>query len=48
MKDAATGAIRMPADYSQLGDLLILSTALGFVLPLLAILFVKSTRFRSA
>jgi hypothetical protein len=48
VKDAATGAIKVPADYSQLGDLLILSTALGFVLPLLAILFVKSTRFRSA
>jgi hypothetical protein len=48
VKDAATGAIKVPADYSQLGDLLILSTALGFALPLLAILFVKSTRFRSA
>jgi hypothetical protein len=48
VKDAATGAIKVPADYSQLGDLLIVSTALGFVLPLLAILFVKSTRFRSA
>jgi hypothetical protein len=48
VKDAATGAIKTPADYSQLGDLLILSTVLGFALPLLAILFVKSTRFRSA
>jgi hypothetical protein len=48
VKDAATGAIQVPTDYSQLGDLLILSTALGFVLPLLAIAFVKSTRFRSA
>ena len=48
VKDVATGAIKVPADYSQLGDLLILSTTLGFALPLLAILFVKSTRFRSA
>jgi hypothetical protein len=48
VKDAATGAIKVPADYSQLGDLLILSTVLGFVLPLAAIVFVKSTRFRSA
>jgi hypothetical protein len=48
VKDAATGAIKVPADYSQLGDLLILSTVLGFALPLVAILFVKSTRFRSA
>jgi hypothetical protein len=48
VRDAASGAIKTPADYSQLGDLLILSTALGFALPLLAILFVRSTRFRSA
>jgi hypothetical protein len=48
VKDAATGAIKVAADYSQLGDLLILSTVLGFVLPLAAILFVKSTRLRSA
>ena len=48
VKDRATGAIKVPADYGQLGDLLILTTALGFVLPFLAILFVKTTRFRSA
>jgi len=48
VKDHATGAIRIPADYSQLGDLLIASTALGFFVPLVAIAFVKLTRFRSA
>jgi hypothetical protein len=48
VKDAATGAIKVPADYSQLGELLLTTTALGFALPLLAILFVRSTRFRSA
>jgi len=48
VKDAATGAVKVAADYSQLGDLLITSTVLGLALPLLAILFVKSTRFRSA
>ena len=48
MKDAATGAVKVAADYSQLGDLLIVTTVLGFVLPFLAILFVKTTRFRSA
>jgi BT1 family protein len=48
VKDAATGAVKVVADYSQLGDLLITTTVLGFVLPLLAILFVKTTRFRSA
>ena len=44
----ATGAIKAPADYSELGTLLVLTTVLGLVLPMLAILFVKSTRFRSA
>ena len=44
----ATGALTAPADYSELGMLLVVTTVLGCVLPLLAILFVKSTRFRSA
>jgi hypothetical protein len=48
VKDAATGAVKVAADYSQLGDLLITSTVLGLAVPFLAILFVKSTRFRSA
>jgi hypothetical protein len=48
VKDAATGAIRTPADYSQLGDLLVASLVLGLALPLAAIVFAKSTRFRSA
>jgi len=48
VKDTATGAVKIGADYSQLGDLLITTTVLGFVVPLLAILFVKTTRFRSA
>jgi hypothetical protein len=48
VKDPASGAIKLPADYSQLGDLLILSTVLGLLLPFVAILFVKTTRFRSA
>jgi BT1 family len=48
VKDRTTGTITIPADYSQLGDLLILATLIGFVLPLLAIVFVKTTRFKSA
>jgi hypothetical protein len=48
VKDPATGAVKVTADYSQLGDLLIASTVLGFIVPLLAIAFVKMTRFRSA
>ena len=48
VKDPATGAVKVAADYGHLGDLLIASTLLGFVVPLLAIAFVKTTRFRSA
>jgi BT1 family len=44
----ATGAVKAPADYNELGTLLVVTTVLGFVLPMLAILFVKSSRFRSA
>jgi hypothetical protein len=46
--DVATGAVTVPADYSQLGHLLAISIGLGLVLPMLAIVFVKTTRFRSA
>jgi hypothetical protein len=48
IKDQATGAIKVAQDYSQLGDLLLISIAIGFLLPMLAIVFVKTTRFRSA
>jgi hypothetical protein len=48
VKDAGTGQVTMPADYSELGLLLILVTVIGLVLPLAAILLVKRTRFRNA
>lgn len=48
VKDHATGAIQVPADYSQLGILLITVTLIGFVLPLLAIVLVKKSPLRSA
>jgi len=48
VKNQATGAIEVPADYGQLGSLLIASTVLGLVVPLLAIALVKVTRLRSA
>jgi hypothetical protein len=44
----ASGVITTPADYSQLGTLLVLTTVVAFVVPMLAVLFVKATRFRSA
>jgi hypothetical protein len=43
-----SGALTTPADYSQLGTLLILTTVMAFVVPMLAVVFVKTTRFRSA
>ncbi|MER0202470.1 MAG: hypothetical protein DU480_01100 [Nitrosomonas sp.] len=48
VKDMATGQITIPADYSELGHLLITVTIIGFVLPLVTILIVKHSRFRNA
>ena len=46
--DHNTGAIVTPADYSQLGKLLITVSMAGLILPLIAIVLVKLTRLRSA
>ncbi len=50
VRDAATGAVTTPADYSQLGELFILVTLLGLVLPLAAIYWVRrdAVRYRAA
>jgi hypothetical protein len=48
VRDPATKAIKTAADYSHLGDLLITVIAIGFLVPMLAIVFVKFTRFRAA
>ncbi|SNX60143.1 BT1 family protein [Nitrosomonas ureae] len=48
VKDAVSGQVTIPADYSELGHLLITVTVIGFVLPLLTILVVKHSRFRNA
>jgi hypothetical protein len=48
VRDQASGAIQIPADYSQLGSLLIVQLILGLALPFAAIVFAKVTRFRSA
>jgi hypothetical protein len=48
VKDAATGAVSVAADYSALGPLLITTTTLAFVLPMAAILLVRLARLRSA
>jgi hypothetical protein len=48
IRDPATGSILTPADYSQLGSLLIWQLVLGLALPFAAIMFAKVTRFKSA
>lgn len=48
VRDPATAVVKTAADYSQLGDLFIVAIVLNFALPMLAILFVRTTRFRSA
>jgi hypothetical protein len=48
VKDEATGAIKVPEDYSQLGDLMLTQMAIGLLVPIAAIIFSRVTRFRSA
>jgi len=48
VKDAATGAITTPADYSQLGELLVVQLLIALALPLTAVWIARHTRFRSA
>lgn len=47
VRDQATGAIQTPADYGQLGELLIVQLLLGLTIPFSAILFAKITKFKS-
>jgi len=48
VRDAASGAVTVPADYSELGLLLIVVTVLGLVVPLAAVLLVRRTHLESA
>ncbi len=48
VRDPLSGASQAPADYSELGMLLIAQTLLGLALPFVAILFARLTKFRSA
>jgi hypothetical protein len=48
VRDQASGVVQTPADYSQLGSLLIAQLILGLALPFAAIVFAKVTRFKSA
>jgi hypothetical protein len=46
--DQVTGAVMVPADYTELGFLLIAATVITFALPMAAILLVRATPLRSA
>jgi len=48
IKDAATGTVTTPADYSHLGELLIVQLAIGLALPFAAILISRVSPWRSA
>ena len=48
VRDQTTSTVQIPADYSQVGVLLIAQLVLGLALPFGAILFAKLTRFKSA
>jgi hypothetical protein len=48
VRDPVTGAVQVPADYSQLGDLLLTQLLIGLALPFAAIVFARLARFRSA
>jgi hypothetical protein len=48
VRDRASETLEMAADYSQLGDLLLIQLIIALALPLAAILFARLSRFRSA
>ena len=48
VRDPVSGAVQIPADYSQLGHLLVVQLILGLAFPFAAIMFAKITRFKSA
>jgi len=48
VRDPLSGAPQVPADYGELGTLLIASMLIGLALPFAAILFARLTKFRSA
>ncbi len=48
VRDAATGAVKIPADYGQLGELMLVVIAIGFVVPMATIVLARIARLRSA
>ncbi|MGQ0522155.1 MAG: hypothetical protein ACT4P8_00660 [Betaproteobacteria bacterium] len=48
VRDQASGTVKVPADYSDLGTLLFVQMLIGLALPVAAIAFARLTRFKSA
>ncbi len=48
VRDRDTGAITVPADYGDLGWLMLTAMLLGFCVPIAAVLLIKFTRLKSA
>ncbi len=46
VRDVASGIVTVPADYHSLGHLLIITTLMGLILPLLAVLLTRWLRLR--
>ena len=48
VRDRASGVVKVPQDYSELGVLLIAAAAIGLLLPLAAVAAVRLLRLRTA
>jgi hypothetical protein len=48
VRDHASGVVRVPADYSEVGWLLISATAIGVAVPLATVAVVRGLRLRTA
>ena len=48
VRDPITGVVKVAADYSQLGSLMVICILLSLLLPLCAVGFVKLTRFKAS
>ncbi|MFO1435643.1 MAG: hypothetical protein U1F34_04530 [Gammaproteobacteria bacterium] len=48
IRDQASGIVKVPEDYSQLGHLMLVQMGISLLVPFAAILFSRVTRFRSA
>ena len=48
VRDRASGAVKMPQDYTELGALMIAAAVIGFVLPLAAVAAVRALRLKTA